>query len=88
MTSLPFGDAAPHFTTALWPRTFTVGRGRRPGAPAGVTLPDAAEAGESPTALVATTVNVYAVPLASPGTVQVSAPAVAQEAPPGDAVAV
>jgi hypothetical protein len=34
----------------------------------GVMLFDAADAGPGPTALVAVTVNVYAVPLASPGT--------------------
>ena len=39
-----------------------------PGTVAGVTAADAADAGPVPTALVAVTVNVYAVPLASPGT--------------------
>jgi hypothetical protein len=40
-----------------------------PGTVAGVTLFDAADAGPAPTALVAFTVNVYAVPFASPVTV-------------------
>jgi hypothetical protein len=35
---------------------------------AGVTLPDGAEGTESPTAFVATTVNVYAVPFVNPVT--------------------
>jgi hypothetical protein len=41
-----------------------------PGTVAGVTLFDAADAGPVPTPLVAVTVNVYAVPLARPATVQ------------------
>ncbi|MBK7743707.1 MAG: hypothetical protein IPI40_08510 [Betaproteobacteria bacterium] len=40
-----------------------------PGTVAGVTAADAADAGPVPTALVAVTVNVYAVPLARPDTV-------------------
>jgi hypothetical protein len=40
-----------------------------PGTVAGVTAADAADAGPLPTALVAVTVNVYAVPLARPITV-------------------
>src|SRR2546430_7161894 len=44
----------------------------RPGvtgvAAAGVTAPDGSEAGPVPSALLAVTVNVYAVPLVSPGT--------------------
>ena len=39
------------------------------GGPVGVTEPDAVEAGPSPAALVAVTVNVYAVPLVRPETV-------------------
>jgi hypothetical protein len=42
-------------------------------APAGVTAEEAAEAGPVPTALVADTVNVYAVPLVRPVTVAVVA---------------
>jgi hypothetical protein len=41
-----------------------------PGTVAGVTLFEAADAGPVPTELVAVTVNVYAVPLARPATVQ------------------
>ncbi|MBK6602781.1 MAG: hypothetical protein IPG28_14835 [Betaproteobacteria bacterium] len=40
-----------------------------PGTVAGVTAADAADAGPVPTALVAVTVNVYAVPLVRPDTV-------------------
>ena len=59
-----------------------------PGVVAGVTLFDAADAGPVPTALVAFTVNVYAVPFDSPeNTVEVTFPTVLV-APPGDAVTV
>ncbi len=53
----------------------------------GVTLLDAGDAGLVPAALVAATVNVYAVPLASPGTTigEVIPPDVM---PPGDALTV
>ena len=44
-----------------------------PGTPTGVTASEEAEAAESPTPFVATTVNVYGVPLASPETVHVRA---------------
>jgi hypothetical protein len=53
------------------------------GATAGVTGVDADEAGPSPFSLVATTVNVYAVPLVSPDTVHEVAPEVVQVKPPG-----
>ena len=60
-----------------------------PGTVAGVTLLEAADAGPAPTAFVAVTVNVYAVPLARPVTVMEVQGAV-QEAvmPPGEDVAV
>ena len=51
---------------------------------AGVTAADAADAGEVPTALVAVTVNVYAVPLAKPDTVELT-PAVVIPAHAGHA---
>jgi hypothetical protein len=54
----------------------------------GVTLPECADAAPVPAALAAATVNVYAVPFASPPTVQLVAPVVVQVAPPGAAVAV
>ena len=55
-----------------------------PGTVDGVTALDAVEAGPVPLALLAVTVNVYAVPLLSPVTVQVVAGAVAvQVKPPG-----
>nr|WP_229708425.1 hypothetical protein [Knoellia flava] len=49
----------------------------------GVTAVDATDAEEVPIALVAVTVNVYAVPLLSPMTVQDRAPVVVQVFPPG-----
>lgn len=52
-----------------------------------MTAADAADAADEPTALVATTVNVYAVPFVSPGTTAEVAPAPAVTvAPPGAAV--
>ena len=55
----------------------------------GVTAVDAVDGSESPMPLVATTVNVYAVPFVNPGTTHVVAGAVAvQVAPPGPAVTV
>ena len=54
----------------------------------GVTDADAADAIELPIALVATTVNVYAVPLVSPETTHSVAPVVVHVCPPGDAVTV
>jgi len=59
-----------------------------PGTVLGVTGVLAADAVEVPAALVAVTVNVYAVPLVRPVTVPVVAPAVDTVAPPGDAVTV
>jgi hypothetical protein len=58
-----------------------------PGTPAGVTLFDGADADPPPTALVAVTVKVYAVPLASPVTVIGEAGPLAVN-PPGDEVTV
>jgi hypothetical protein len=54
---------------------------------AGVTAPDAAEATELPTALVATTVKVYDVPLVKPGTINGELAPVAVK-PPGEDVTV
>src|SRR5688572_29603227 len=60
-----------------------------PGAPSGVTLLEAADAGPVPTALVAVTVKVYAVPLARPVTVmEVHGAAQLPVIPPGEDVAV
>ena len=54
-----------------------------------MTSSDGADAGLSPTALVATTVNVYAVPLTRPSSVALVAPApTVLVAPPGAAVTV
>ena len=68
----------------LSPRT-AVGAATVSGTPAGVTWLEAAEAGESPTALVALTVKLYAVPLLRPVMVAVvvSAPATVLVTPPG-----
>jgi len=58
-----------------------------PGTVDGVAGAEAADTGPEPTALVATTVNVYAVPLVRPVTSQVVA-TVEQLKPPGDEVTV
>ena len=55
---------------------------------AGVTGADATDGAEVPCALVAVTVNVYAVPLLRPVTVTVVAPLVVAVLPPGLAVTV
>ena len=57
------------------------------GSPAGVTLLDAADAAPGPVALVATTVNVYAVPLVNPVTI-IGLDAPLPVKPPGDDVTV
>src|SRR5450756_1169146 len=54
----------------------------------GVTAALANDSSEVPTALVAVTVNVYAVPLTRPVTVAVVAPVVLTVAPSGEAVTV
>jgi hypothetical protein len=59
-----------------------------PGTVRGVTAALAADAAEVPAALVAVTVNVYAVPLVRPVTVADVAPVVVAVAPPGAAVTV
>ena len=60
---------------------------RVPGAPNGVTGADGADASDVPAAFVAVTVNVYAVPFASPVTVH-AVVSVVHVAPPGCAVTV
>ena len=59
-----------------------------PGTVNGVTAALADDAREEPAALVAVTVNVYAVPLIRPVTVAVVAPVVVAVCPPGAAVTV
>jgi hypothetical protein len=60
-----------------------------PGTVAGVALLEAADGTLVPAELAAVTVNVYAVPLVRPDTVQVSGPVVhVQVLPPGDEVTV
>jgi hypothetical protein len=58
------------------------------GGAAGVTELDGADGAESPAAVVATTVNVYEVPLVRPVTLHVSAPVVMHVRVPGDDVTV
>ena len=87
----PWVSAAAQVTTTLAPFAFTLTRGlpARPGLPAGVTTSEARLAGESPTALEATTVNVYDVPFVNPFTVADEAPPpTLADAPPGAAVTV
>ena len=59
-----------------------------PGTANGVTAADADDTAPVPTALVAVTVNVYAVPLPNPVTVADVAPVVDAVKPPGDEVTV
>ena len=59
-----------------------------PGTVAGVAAADGAEAGPVPDALVAVTVNVYAVPFVRPLTVQLVAPVVVHVLAPGTDVTV
>jgi hypothetical protein len=66
--ALPFDAGAVHDTVA-WPLPgVAVTLVGAPGAAAGVTALDAADAGPFPIAFVAVTVNVYAVPFVSPVT--------------------
>ena len=69
----PFSDAGASQVTLAWvsPRTAVTFCGA-PGTPAGVTGAEAVDGSLSPTALVATTVNVYAVPFVNPVTSQVN----------------
>ena len=65
----PFEAGADHDTTAEEsPNTPATPEGT-PGTVAGTTAPDATDAEPVPTRFVAVTVNVYDVPLVSPGTV-------------------
>ena len=86
---VPPDDGAIHdTTTCVSPATPETLVGA-PGEANGVTAADALLALELPYALVATTVNVYAVPFVNPVTVHVAAlPAAVHVAPPGLAVAV
>jgi len=64
----------------------TVGAAGTLGTGMGVTTADGADAAEVPPALVAVTVNVYAVPFVKPDTThEPNAPPIVQVAPPGDA---
>ena len=90
MIVTPFAAGAVHVTTRRpSPRVATTFVGT-PGIAVGVTDADGAEAADAPTAFVALTENVYAVPLVRPVTVQVVAfaPLTVHVRPPGAAVAV
>ena len=71
MAAPPVDAGAVHDTTD-WALAFEVAATAvgAPGTVAGVAAAEAAEAGPAPAALVAVTVNVYAVPLVRPVTVQ------------------
>lgn len=88
MTASPLSPAAVHEIVAwVLPRvadTVPVINGT----PAGMIEFEALDAKELPMMLVATTVNVYDVPLVKPVTVQLVVPAVVQVNPPGDEVTV
>jgi hypothetical protein len=88
MAEPPLLVGADHDTTALVFPAVAVTVAGGPGTVAGVTATDAADGGEPPTAFVATTRNVYGVPLVSPDTVAVVAPVVVAVRPPGDDVTV
>jgi hypothetical protein len=84
----PLLAGAAHDTTAwAFPGVAVTAVGA-PGTARGVTAALATEAGEVPAALVAVTLNVYAVPLVRPVTAAVVAMTVVTVAPPGDAVTV
>src|SRR5205085_2415025 len=86
---LPPLDGAFQVRNAVRQLTLTLGRTGRAGLVDGVTRFDGVLAGESPTAFVALTVNVYPVPLASPLTVAlVWSPATVLVTPPGALVIV
>jgi hypothetical protein len=69
----PFDTGADHDTTTCpSPAAPDTALGE-PGTPVGVTGDDAAESAPAPTALIAATVNVYAVPFVSPVTVKLVA---------------
>jgi len=87
VTGEPFDAAAVNATPACVLPAAAMRFVGAPGTPAGVTLFDGADAGPAPTALVAVTVKVYAVPLARPPTVIGEAGPVALM-PPGDDVTV
>ena len=73
----PLLTGAVHDTTATPFPAEAVTAAGAPGTVLGVTAADAADAGEIPVALVAVTVNVYAVPLTRPVTVRLLASAAA-----------
>ena len=88
MADPPCSTGACHETTTCpLPGVAVTPKGAE-GTPPGVTGADGVEGTELPAAFLATTENVYAVPLVRPVTTQVRAVVVEQDMPPGDAVAV
>ena len=81
-------DGAVHDTEAFVLPAVAVTAVGASGTVFGVTAVDADDAAESPTALLATTENVYAVPLVKPDTVTDVAPVVVAITPPGEDVTV
>jgi hypothetical protein len=88
VSALPGAAGAVHLTTAEAFAAAAVPMIGAPGTGLGVTAALAREAAEVPTALVAVTLNVYAVPLVRPVTVAAVAPVVVAVCPPGVAVTV
>jgi hypothetical protein len=84
----PLSAGAVHDTTAREFPGVAVTADGAPGTVLGVVAALASDSGEVPIALVAFTVNVYAVPLARPVIVAVLTPFVLAVTPPGDAVTV
>ena len=82
----PFEAGADHETRAEMFAGVAITAVGAAGTTRGVTAEDTAEAGPAPRTFRATTVNVYAVPLVSPLTVQLE-PVVEQVRPPGQEVA-
>jgi hypothetical protein len=87
MMLLPLAAGAVNVTAAWAFPAVAVPIVGAPGTPAGVTLFDGADAGPVPTAFVAVTVKVYAVPLVSPVT-ESGLDVPAAEKPPGVVVTV
>jgi hypothetical protein len=87
--AVPPSDAgAAHVTTALVLDAIATSEVGAPGPGPGVTELEGSDAGPAPAEFVAVTVNVYAVPFASPVTVQPIEPPVVQVAPSGELVTV
>jgi len=84
----PLSVGAVHDTTAWRSPAVALTAVGAPGTVIGVTGSEAVEVTESPAALVAVTVKVYAVPFVRPVTVTEVSPVVVADAPAGDDVTV